>query len=175
MWRYKGRLRDLGKPQGACGLCGNTGLRYQFMIVRVDTGEALWVGSACILNFSLTEKAAQARIRRAARKAEQEGGQWADEAQMTAVLEQLQRVYRHANQAEQRYLRWMAGKFQRRNGFSPGDIGWLFGAALACGERLDPACLPMIVRTRKDRQELARLSTSAKAWWENGQEHADRD
>lgn len=145
------------------------------MVVREDTGEALWVGSECILNFDLPEKAAQARIRRAARKAAQQEEIRVDEAQLLVVLEQLQRIYRHANQDEQRYLRWMVGKFQRRGGFSPGDIGWLFKASLATGERLDPACLPLIVRTRKDRQEWNILPLSTRAWWESGWQEKSSD
>jgi hypothetical protein len=86
------------------------------------------------------------------------------------MVAQLQTIYQQANADEQRYLRWLVGKFQHRNGFSPKDIGWIFGASLACGVLLDPKLFPMIVRTRKDRQELQSLSLSAKKWLEQGKE-----
>ncbi len=167
-WRYSGRFRDLGKPTSTCGLCANTGLRYQFFVVRQDTGEGMWVGSECILNFDLSKEAVQARIRSAARQAAWQAGDGVDEDHLMAMIGQLQTIYLQANAGEQRYLRWLVGKFQRRNGFSPKEIGWLFGASLACGVRLDANLFPMIVRTKQDRQELGSLSVNAKNWLAQG-------
>lgn len=163
-WDYTGRFRDRGKPMAECGLCGNSSLRYQFFVVREDTGEGMWVGSECILNFDLSREAVQARIRKAARQAAWQAGDAVDESHMVAMMAQLQVIYLKANPGEQRHMRWMVGKFQRRNGFSPKDIGWIFGASLACGVTLDSKLFPMIVLTRQDRQELQNLSLSAKNW-----------
>lgn len=83
---------------------------------------------------------------------------------MTDMLAGLQGIYLMASASEQRQIRWMVGKFQRRGGFSPADLGWLFTASLASGIRLDPQLFPMILRTKKDRGELRGLSASALAW-----------
>ena len=50
-WRFTGNYKDHGKNEATCELCGNHGLRHHYLIGNKQTGEALWVGSQCILNF----------------------------------------------------------------------------------------------------------------------------
>ena len=63
-WTHTGQFKDHGKPTAVCDLCGNTGLRYHFLVANRQTGEAIWVGSECVLNFDLSEAAVHARQRR---------------------------------------------------------------------------------------------------------------
>lgn len=162
-WRHTGQFRDHGAPTAICGLCGNTGLRYHFLVAHRETGEALWVGSQCVLNFDLGEDAAQRKVRQARQRVADEFAE-IDEAQLIEMLAQLQGIYQKANREEQRRIRWMVGKFQRRGGFSAGDLGWLFQAMLAAGIKLDPNLFPLILKTKQDKQEIGQLSLSALGW-----------
>jgi hypothetical protein len=163
-WRHTGQFRDHGKPVAACELCGNTRLRYHFLVAHRQTGEAIWVGSQCVLNFELSVGAVLSRQRRARQEVEEAANLEATRENLTQLLAQLQGIYHAASVQEQRHIRWMVGRFQRRGGFSPADMGWLFAAMLASGQSLDPSLFPMILRTKKDRQEIRGLSNSALAW-----------
>lgn len=163
-WTHTGQFRDYGKPSAVCELCGNPGLRYHFLVANRHTGEAIWVGSQCVLNFDLSEGEMQVRQRQARQQNDEAANLEATREQLTAMLAQLQGIYQLASASEQRQMRWMVGKFQRRGGFSPADLGWLFTAMLASGSRLDARLFPLILRTKKDRQELRGLSASALAW-----------
>ncbi|MBT3240181.1 MAG: hypothetical protein HON98_05650 [Chloroflexi bacterium] len=50
-WHFTGNYKEHGSPNATCELCGNKGLRHHYLIAHKQTGEALWVGSQCILNF----------------------------------------------------------------------------------------------------------------------------
>jgi len=163
-WTHTGQFRDHGKPTAVCDLCGNTRLRYHFLVANRLTGEAIWVGSQCVLNFDLPEAAVIARQRHIRKQTEREAQEEITQTHMIAMLAQLQGIYLLASSTEQRRIRWMVGKFQRRGGFSPADLGWLFTAMLASGFQLDAHLFPMILRTKKDWQELRGLSASALAW-----------
>ena len=52
-WVYRGKRIDLGEPEEVCELCGQQGLRFIFEIVNVFTGNAMWVGSVCIIKFTI--------------------------------------------------------------------------------------------------------------------------
>ena len=56
-WKHTGAFKDHGAAIAACELCGHSGLRYHYLIANQQTGEALWVGSQCILNFEAGEHA----------------------------------------------------------------------------------------------------------------------
>jgi hypothetical protein len=159
-WRHTGHFRDHGAARAVCDLCGNTRLRYHFLVAHVETGEALWVGSECVLNFSGGRSALQARRCEAAEILAE--GPSAE--QTAAMLDQLHEIYTLGSRSDQRYLRWMVGKFQRRGGFSPADAGWLFQAMLVTGVRLEAGLFPLVLSTKKDRQEIRNLSTGALAW-----------
>jgi len=163
-WTHTGQFRDHGKPTAICELCGNTGLRYHFLVANRKTGEAIWVGSQCVLNFDLSEGAVQARQRQARQESEETANLEATREQLTAMLAQLQGIYQLASPSEQRQMRWMVGKFQRRGGFSPADLGWLFTASLASSIHLEACHFPLILRTKKDWGELRGLSASALNW-----------
>lgn len=159
-WRHTGHFRDHGAARAVCDLCGNTRLRYHFLVAHVETGEALWVGSECVLNFSGGRTAVRARRR----EAEDAPGPGVSAEEMAAMLDQLHEIYVLGSRSDQRYLRWMVGKFQRRGGFSPADASWLFQAMLVTGVRLEAGLFPLVLHTKKDRQELRELSTGALAW-----------
>ncbi len=163
-WTHTGQFRDHGKQAAVCELCGNTGLRYHFLVANRRTGEAIWVGSQCVLNFDLSERAVLSRQRQARLETEEAANLEATREQLTAMLAQLQGIYQMASPSEQRHIRWMVGKFQRRGGFSPADLGWLFSAMLASGIRIDANLFPLILRTKKDQGEIRGLSASALAW-----------
>ncbi|MBN2046159.1 MAG: hypothetical protein JW757_14140 [Anaerolineales bacterium] len=163
-WTHTGQFRDHGKPIAVCDLCGNRGLRYHFLVAHRQTGEAIWVGSQCVLNFDLSEGAMLVRQRQARQVTEEAAKVEANQTQLIHMLSQLQGIYQLASKQEQRQIRWMVGKFQQRGGFSPADLGWLFAAMLASGHQLDPASFPLILRAKKDRQELHQLSISALNW-----------
>ena len=165
-WTHTGKFRDHGKPVAVCDLCGNTGLRYHFLVANRQTGEAIWVGSQCVLNFDLSERAVISRQRKSRQEKEESANMEEPQAHLTEMLAQLQGIYQLASVSEQRQIRWMVGKFQRRGGFSPADLGWLYTAMLASGIRLDAHLFPMILKTKKDRGELRKLSASALAWLE---------
>lgn len=52
-WRFTGDVIDHGKAIETCHLCGQQDLRYHFQIRNLRTDHMMWVGSHCILKFSI--------------------------------------------------------------------------------------------------------------------------
>lgn len=52
-WYFTGSTEDHEEPCETCELCGQDGLRYHFEISNRFTGQALQVGSHCILKFDV--------------------------------------------------------------------------------------------------------------------------
>lgn len=52
-WYFTGSTEDHEEPCETCELCGQDGLRYHFEISNRFTGQALQVGSHCILQFDV--------------------------------------------------------------------------------------------------------------------------
>jgi len=53
-WSFTELTEDHETPKEVCQLCDKEGLRYYFQVANVLTGEKLWVGSHCILQFGLS-------------------------------------------------------------------------------------------------------------------------
>ena len=163
-WKHTGQICVHDDQQAVCELCGYPRLRFQFLVAQRETGEAMWVGSECVLNFDLPEAAVQARLRQARQDFTDAAQAELDEIRYSAMLAELQPIYRQAGRAEQRRIRWMVGKLQQRGGFSPGDLGWLYLASLAAGAPLEIEFFPVVLRSKQDRLELKRLSVGALRW-----------
>ena len=160
-WQFMHRFKDHGKPVAVCDLCGNTGLRYHYLVARADTGEALWVGSECILNFDVQPQQVQAHkhgaIPRDGTLTEKQ-----IQAKMLGIIQQLQEIYGRASRREKRRIRWIVEKFQRRGGFSPADLSWLFQAMAIYGIHAKLSLYPVILRTRQDIQEMKQLPVNVR-------------
>lgn len=162
-WKFTGSLTDHGKPIAQCGLCGNSGLRYHFLIANQLTGEALWVGSQCILHFDLS--ASQIGIKPSAliNKIKKEQKNQIDAARFTKLLIPVQQLYFQVGKSDQRKIHWAVGKFQRRGGFSPKDLAWLFQAMMLIGIDFNAKDYPLTLKAKQDRQELSQLTLTARA------------
>lgn len=160
-WAYTGNFRDHGKPLAVCEMCGNSRLRYHYLVAHRTTGEAIWVGSQCVLNFELGEDAQKHRqkIQRDARQAHHEQ---IHQDRVQSLIEQLQAAYQKAGQSEQRKIRWMVGKFQRRGAFPPRDAAWLLQVLLVCGVQPEVENFPISLRTKREKAELRGLSVTEK-------------
>lgn len=158
-WTFTGKFVDHGRPSAACGLCGNQKLRYHFLVAHRETGEAMWVGSQCILNFGVSDKRISKR-QRDARRADDAALRHESvlaEKSVLAIIDQLQNVYQQVTQSDQRKIRWLAGKFQQRGAFSPQDAAWIFQVMLVCGVRPEFELFPISLRTKKEKAELLAL------------------
>ena len=156
-WKYTGRFKDNRVPQAVCDLCGNKGLRYQFLVVHAETGEALWVGSQCVLLFDVSLKYVR-RSQNQARKREQDEIKEIPEEQFNQIILELQAIYPHLTDREQRRLRWAMGKFQRREAFSPGDLAWLFMRMAYLEIVPEFHCYPITLHTKQDRTEIRQMT-----------------
>jgi len=155
-WTHTGQYRDYGTPQAVCQLCGNTGLRYHFLIAHKETGEALWVGSQCVLNFDLSAEVVEQRKARAKRQASAEK----QYQQLVAVLQEVQQVYALLKEGDRRKIRWIVGKFQQRGSFSPADLAWLFQVMAMCGCVPDFPLYSLALSTKQDRSEILQMGIS---------------
>jgi hypothetical protein len=149
-WRFTGSFKDHQAPNALCELCGNTGLRYHFQIVNQITGEALWVGSQCILNFDLSKT----RIRRAKKNHIQSE---LEAARFTRLIPPIQKLYEQVGKADRRKIHWAVGKFERRGGFSPKELAWLFQAMMLLQISFPAEEYPLTLRSKQDRQEYSLL------------------
>ena len=155
-WTHTGQFRDYGSPQAVCQLCGNTGLRYHFLIAHKETGEALWVGSQCVLNFDLSAEA----VEQQKAKAKQQALVETQYQQLMAILQEVQQVYILLKQGDQRKIRWIVGKFQQRGSFSPADLAWLFQGMAMCGCVPDFSLYSLALSAKRDRSEILQLGIS---------------
>jgi hypothetical protein len=162
-WRFNGAFRDHGAPTARCGLCGNTGLRYHFRIVNQLTGEVLWVGSQCILNFDLSSATTSKAGLYNLKGRQKELMNQIEAARITKLLLPVQQLYELAGKADQRRIRWAVGKFQRRGSFSPKDLAWLLQAMQLMGIGYQAEDYPLTLRARQDRLEYSQLSLTARA------------
>ena len=174
-WKYTGQVRVSEDLDAACELCGYPRLRYRFLVAHHVTGEAMWVGSECLLNFDLPEAAVLARQRQARKEKADAARVEVDEASFGAMLARLHPIYQKANRSEQRRIRWVVGKCQQRGGFSPADLGWLYLASVAAGVRLEIDLFPIVLKSRLDRLEIRQLPIGALRWIAPGLTEAQRD
>ncbi len=174
-WKHSGQIRVHEVQDAVCELCGYPRLRYQFLLAQRETGEAMWVGSECVLNFELPESTVQARLRQVRRDQTDAAQAEQDAVRYSAMLAELQPIYQQAGRVEQRRIRWMVGKSQQRGGFSPGDLGWLYLASLAAGVPLEVALFPVVLKSKQDRFELKRLSVGALRWLAPGMNVRQRE
>ena len=157
-WFFTGKFVDHGANNAVCGLCGNHKLRYHFLVAHRQTGEAIWVGSQCVLHFGVSGTL----VGKKQRQARQEQALEANENSVLALIDQLQSIYQQVTQSDQRKIRWLVGKFQRQGAFSPSDIAWLFQVMLVVGVRPDFTLFPIALKTKKQKNELANLSLTAR-------------
>lgn len=160
-WQFRHRFKDHGKPVAVCDLCGNTGLRYHYLVARADTGEALWVGSECILHFDVHSRQVQAHKHGAVRRDGSQNDEQIQEKTL-GIIQQLQKVYMRASKSEKRRIRWVVGKFQHRGGFCPADLAWLFQVMAICGVRVEPSLYPLTLRTLQDKEEMKQLPVNVR-------------
>jgi hypothetical protein len=160
-WRFTGSFKDHQKPCTSCELCGNTGLRYHFRIVNQYTGEALWVGSQCILQFDLSQSQRSYRAKSDSDKRRQIQAE-IQTAQITRLLYPIQQLYEQVGKSDRRKIHWAVGKFQRRSGFSPKDLAWLLQAMQMLNIPYPADGYTLTLRSRQDRQEYTQLSISAR-------------
>ena len=160
-WAYTGSFRDYGQPSAVCEMCGTPGLRYHYLVAHRTTGEAIWVGSQCVLNFELGEETQKHRLK-AQRDAQQALHEQIHQDRVQSLIEQLQAAYQKAGQSEQRKIRWMVGKYQRRGAFSPSDAAWLLQVMLVCGVQPEVENFPISLRTKREKAELRGLSVTEK-------------
>lgn len=153
-WAFTGKFVDYGSNSAECGLCGNHRLRYHFLVVHRETGEALWVGSQCVLSFGVSGRLVNQK-QRTARQTQEPA---ASQKSVLQLIDQLQNIYHQVTRSDQRKIRWLVGKFQQSGAFSPKDAAWLFQVMLVCGVRPDFKIFPITLRTKKDRTELKALS-----------------
>lgn len=102
-WFYTGTCEDHEEPFETCQMCEQEGLRYHFLIANIQTRNALWVGSECILQFDMGAidragvvvhgPAAEQIVKRDRQKLQ-------DEARKERVLKTLREL-------------WLKDKFQR--------------------------------------------------------------
>ncbi|HKJ27721.1 MAG TPA: hypothetical protein VJ965_08790 [Anaerolineales bacterium] len=157
-WIFTGKFVDHGANTAVCGLCGNQKLRYHFLIAHRETGEAVWVGSQCVLNFGVSKK----RMTRKQSEARRARNAAAAEEKIPTIIDQLQQVYPLVTQSDQRKLRWLVGKFQQTGSFSPQDAAWVFQVMQICGIQPDFEVFPLSLRTKKEKAELAGLPLNAR-------------
>jgi len=174
-WKHTGQIRVHEDQDAVCELCGYPRLRYQFLVAQRETGEVMWVGSECVLNFELPESAVQARLRQVRRDQVDAAKAERDDIRYGAMLAQLQPIYRQAGRVEQRRIRWMVGKSQQRGGFSPGNLGWLYLASLAAGAPLEIELFPVVLKSKQDRLEMKKLSVGALRWLAPGLTEVQRE
>lgn len=161
-WRFSGAFQDHGAPTARCELCGNTGLRYHFRVFNQKTGEALWVGSQCILNFDITGFDPNKTSRRSQKEKQQELRHQIDAKAIAELLLPLQQMYTLVSKSDRRKIHWAVGKFQRRGAFSPKDLAWLFQAMQILGIQYQSQNYPIILRSKQDRAEYTQLSITAR-------------
>jgi hypothetical protein len=162
-WQFSGSITDHGKPVARCGLCGHAGLRYHFMIANRHTGEALWVGSQCILNFDISIPQTSGRKLLSPKEKQIELKGYVDNTKITKLLIPLQQLYQQVGKADRRKVHWAVGKFQRRGAFSPKDLAWLFQAMRLVGINYQAGDYSLTLRAKQDRLEYTQLSLTARA------------
>jgi len=174
-WKHTGQIRVHEGQNAVCELCGYPRLRYQFLVAHRVTGEVIWVGSECVLNFEQPDLAVSACQRQARRERASAARAEQDQHRFSAMLAQLHPIYQQASRTEQRRIRWMVGKARQCGGFSPGDLGWLYLASLASGIPLEIELFPMTLKSRQDRQELGNLSLGGLRWIAPGLTETQRE
>jgi hypothetical protein len=162
-WQFTGSVTDHGKPVARCGLCGHTGLRYHFMIANRHTGEALWVGSQCILNFDISIPQISGRKMLSPKDKQKELKDHVESSRITKLLVPLQQLHQQVGKADRRKVHWAVGKFQRRGAFSPKDLAWLFQAMRLVGIDYQAEDYSLTLRAKQDRLEYTQLSRTARA------------
>ena len=162
-WRFNGAFKDHGAPIARCELCGHTRLRYHFRIINRHTGEALWVGSQCILNFDLSPTPSGKEHHPDQKTKHSQLLSQIEEAKIAKLLIPLQQLYEQVNKSDQRRIHWAVGKFQRRSAFSPKDLAWVFQAMQMLGIEFQAQSYPLTLRSKQDRVEYSQLSLTARA------------
>lgn len=161
-WRFTGFVTDHGKTVARCGLCSHTGLRHHFLIANGQTGEALWVGSQCILNFDISVRSTVGKKLSGRKQIQQELKHQVETAKVTKLLAPLQQLYQRVGKADRRKVHWAVGKFQRRGAFSPKDLAWLFQAMQLVGIDYSAQDYLLTLRSKQDRLEYGQLPLTAR-------------
>lgn len=162
-WRFTGSIIDHGKPNATCGVCGNHGLRYHFRIVNQITGEAIWVGSQCILNFESSPSAQSIKPSSLAKRSQNKLKHKIDDPAIANLILPLKQLYHQTAKGDRRKIHWAVGKFQRRGKFSPKDLAWLFQAMNILTISFEPKDFPLSLKNKQDRLEYSQLTITARA------------
>ncbi len=153
-WRFTGNYKDHGKAKASCELCGNTGLRHHYLIANKQTGEALWVGSQCILNF---DESIYGEVKKVRRTKQKEFQKQIDGDLLDKIMPPIVALYDRLPRDRQRNLHWVVGKFRRRSGFSPADLTKVFNALEREEIKYPKESFPVIIRSKQDKIEMLGL------------------
>lgn len=162
-WRFIGAITDHGKPNSTCGVCGNHGLRYHFRIVNQFTGETIWVGSQCVLNFENSPSAGSITPSALAKRAQNKLKHKIDAPEINNLILPLKQLYDLVGKSDRRKIHWAVGKFQRKGGFSPKDLAWLFQAMNILGVPYQAEDYPLSLKSKQDRLEYSQMTITARA------------
>lgn len=156
-WKHTGAFKDHGAPTASCELCGHTGLRYHYLIANQHTGEALWVGSQCVLNFEASQRARLSKRKRARRRKQ------IDPALEEQLMAPLVALYDLLSPERRRRLHWVVGRFRERGGFSPDELLMVFKALQREGIPYQPELYPVTLRAKRDRIAVIAMGKADRA------------
>lgn len=159
-WVFQDRVVDHGKGKARCELCGNTNLRYHFLIAQRETGEVMWVGSQCITQFGV-DFYSRNGVRIRTEKARKNAVKYAVKAeQLYALMQPLHALFEGLSREQQRRVRWIVGKFDQRGGFAPDELDELFYGMEQRGIAYDAALYPVTLRSKQDKAGLRKMTTT---------------
>ena len=118
----------------------------------------LWVGSKCIEQFQVAVLDAQGKLVEDVAGKGRALREVMKDAVKERILASLDVLFESADREMQSKLRWIAGKFTRRGGFSPKDLVTLFQLLNASNIAYEPGIYPVTLRSKKDKVELVNLT-----------------
>ncbi len=157
-WVHAGGFKDHGCPTATCDLCGHTKLRYHYLVANRETGEALWVGSQCIINFDVEVRDRLGRVVVRAGARQRVLDDHAEDVGIDQMLRPLVELYDHLAPDKRRNLHWMTGRALERNGFAPLELVRIFQRLTEKRIAFEVECFRVCLRAKKDRQDLRGLS-----------------
>jgi len=153
-WVYEGNVEDLEAPVETCELCEHPGIRYQFEIVNRHNGNTLQIGSECIKRFSIEVLDARGGVlvgRAAHRKVDADRRTMEQRARTRSVLNSLVALAAADDEFE---LDNFIAYYQRREAFTPAQMGLLQWRFAAHGVEHRPADFKVSLRRNREQSQL---------------------
>ncbi len=157
-WVHAGGFKDHGQPTATCDLCGHTKLRYHYLVANRETGEALWVGSQCIINFDVEVRDRLGRVVVRPGTRQRVLRDQVEDARIDQMLQPLVALYDCLTPEKRRNLHWMTGRALERNGFAPVELVRIFQRLTEKDIAFEIECFRVCLRAKQDRQGLRTLS-----------------